>query len=251
MKSLIKISSVLILILLLLTSCSDNGYIEISSSELYSTDKATVAKFEIKNCEKSEIENLSITVEAFDKSGNSLGELSAVYSLPVEPEAVATLSVAVDEKSEKAVAVTYEYTVNGENKKGSFENVPDATQASITEADFNYETRGELADALIKDIKRQFMLQKFEAHGYYDSENNTLVIAAYTSKSYNECVYENSIDSSGYVALAESIATMSQTCLDEFEFHNFNDVQVSVGLLSSDEEILISATNGLIVENLN
>ncbi len=251
MKNLFKIIPVLLCMLFMFSSCGKKGYIEINSSELYSTNKAVTAKFEITNHQKEKIENLSIQIEAFDKNNNSLGFATAKYSLPVDPDSVATLSASVNKESKKAVAVSYEYNLNGEKISGKFENSPEATQVAVTEADFNYETREELANALIKDIKRQFMLQKFEAHGYYESDSNSLVIAAYTSKSYNDCIYENSIDSSGYKALAESMATMSKTCLEEFEIHGFSDVQISVGLLSKDERILISATNGTIVENLN
>ena len=44
---------------------------------------------------------------------------------------------------------------------------------------------------------------------------------------------------------------MSKTCLNEFESHNFSDVHVSVGMMSSDDEILISATDGEIVDMFN
>ena len=43
---------------------------------------------------------------------------------------------------------------------------------------------------------------------------------------------------------------MSETCLAEFERYGFKDVQVSVGVMSTDDKIMISATNGEIIDML-
>ncbi len=251
MKRFLKTLPILLLILFALSSCTQSAGIEIFSSELYSNQDSVTAKFEIINNEKEKIEDLNITVESYDKNGTLLSEVTVGYTMYVDPQAIATLGVAVDAQCQKAVAVSYEYVIDGKTKTGEFKTAAEATTASVTTKDTKYETREELAQDLIEDIKRQFMLQKYEAHGYYDSENKSLVIAAYTTKSYSDCAYENSIDPSAYSTLAQAISAMSQTCYDEFKRCGFSDVQSSVGLLSADEKIMISATNGMIVENFN
>lgn len=104
---------------------------------------------------------------------------------------------------------------------------------------------------LIDDIKSKFRADGYNAEGHYDKNKKQLIIAAYFNKSYKSCAALYQIDPTQWQTLAESIASMSKTCLNEFESHNFSDVHVSVGMMSSDDEILISATDGEIVDMFN
>ncbi len=222
-----------------------------SSCKLLKTADCVKGIFKFVNNEKENAYNLEITVKAFDKNGRELAETEGRYALYIEPDHEATVTVELPAGTVKAQAVSYRYTVSGSEKSGDFEKSVDATYPVTTTADSKIDTREELADKLIDDIEHQFMLEHYEAHGYYDKEKNQVIIAAYATQSYNECYYAYSIDTTVYSTLAKAIEQMSLTCYEEFKKYNFSDVKVSVGFLSSDEQVMISATNGTIVNNFN
>lgn len=233
------------------SSCSFNRGISIASCELIKATDNVNGIFKILNSEKSRIDNLSITVKAFDKSRNELGTYEGTYSIYVNPDNEATITVALPKETVSAKAISCTYILDSKKRTEEFESISDAVFPVTTTEKSKFDTREELAEHLIEDIEHQFMLKKFEAHGYYDKENNRVIIASYTTKTYSECQYARSIDPTIYNDLTESIKQMSLTCYEEFQNYNFKDVEVSVGFLSSDEKIMISATNGTIVDNFN
>ena len=85
----------------------------------------------------------------------------------------------------------------------------------------------------------------------YDAEKNQLMIATYCDLTLNECIASYRINPDQWDELAQSITTMSQTCVDEFADYGFDDVHVSIGFMSKDEQIVLSATDGEIVDSLS
>ena len=253
-KFIFKISSLILLCAVVLSAfsaCSFSSGVKISSCELIKTSSGVSGIFKILNCESATVDNLEITVKAFDNNGNETGTYKGIYALYTEPEEEATITVVLSAECESAKAVTYKYTVDGKEKSGEFKENNTATFPEVTTADTKIDTREELAEKLIEDVEHQFMLQQYEAHGYYDKENNQVIIASYAAKTYDECYYAYSLDPTVYDDLEESLKQMSLTCYEEFQSYNFMDVEVSVGFLSSDEKIMISATNGTIVDNFS
>lgn len=251
-KLVIKSTGLLLLfaaVLFAFSSCSANNGIEPVSCELIETTDGVNGIFIIHNKEKSTIDNLKITVKAYDQSNKETGTYNGKYVLYVDPDHEATVTVALPDGSKKAIVTEYSYTLGKKEKNGSFDKNNVATFMPTTTADTKIDTRKELADVLIEDIRHQFMLQKYEASGYYDEEKKQVIIASYANKTYDECYYSHSLEPGIYNALAQSIKQMSLTCYEEFQNHNFTDVKVSVGFLSSDKKIMISATNGEIVDN--
>ncbi len=248
-KFLIKIFA-LIIALVTLVSCSENkSGIEIKSCELYKTLNGMNAKFEVINNEPGTIDNLSLEVETYVDS-QAKESLAAEYSLYIESGDTATVTLTLPYECEKAVAVSYSYqTADGETLSGDFENKATAVmKETTTSAKKEIKTREDLAEVLLEDVKHQFMLQSYEANGYYDNQKKQFVIAAYATQTYADCSYSYSIEPLPFRNLSDSIAQMSQTCYEEFQNYGFADVQVSIGFMSSDEKIMISATNGEIVE---
>lgn len=240
-----------IVILCVFASCSFNSGVKIASCELIETSVGVSGIFKILNCENSTIDNLKITVKGYDENGKETGTFEGKYALYINPDEEATITVALSAECESARAVSYSYSLDGKEKSGEFKADNEATFPTQTTADTKIDTREELAEKLIEDVEHQFMLQKYESHGYYDAEKKQVIIASYAAKTYDECYYAYSVDPNAYDDLAESLARMSLTCYEQFQNHNFKDVQVSVGFLSSDEKIMISATNGTIVDNFS
>ncbi|MBQ8784242.1 MAG: hypothetical protein IJZ57_10790 [Clostridia bacterium] len=233
------------------SSCSLSSGIEVSSCELIKASDGIKGIFTILNNENKTIDELKITVKAFDKNKEEIDSCEAEYALYIDPDHEATITVSLPEETETATAVAYKYTVDGKEKSGEFKENNIAAFPEITTADTKIDTREELAEMLIEDIEHQFMLQQYEAHGYYDKENKQVIIASYATKTYDECYYAYSLDPTIYNDLEKSLEQMSLTCYEEFQNYNFKDVEVSVGFLSSDEKIMISATNGTIVDNFS
>lgn len=238
-------------IILTLASCTSNGGLKLISGELIKTSDGVSGIFKLLNQEKSKADNLEITIKALDKNGNEIGTADGRYAIYVDPGHEATITVILPRGCEKAEAISCRYTVDNNEKSCEFTENNVAVFSVDAPEDEKIDTREELAEKLIEDIEHQFMLQKYEAHGYYDKEKKQVIIASYTNKTYEECEYAHYIEPSAYNALAESIKQMSSTCYEEFKNYKFDDVKVTIGFLSSDEKIMISATNGEIVDNFN
>ena len=236
---------------LMLSACSAKESVEIASCELVKASNGVNGIFTVLSNEKAQIYNLTVTVKAFDENGDFIDSARGDYAMHVDPEHEATVTVSLPQNTKTAQAVSYTYVVDGTEKSGNFAQSKTAVFPSKTTADTKIDTREELAEKLIEDIEHQFMLQHYEAHGYYDEEKNQVIIASYATKTYADCSYAHSVDPTLYNELAKSIQQMSLTCYEEFENYNFKDVKVSIGFLSSDEKIMISATNGEIVDNFS
>lgn len=251
MKKAVSLFLIFAFVACFFSGCSAKAGVEITSCELNKTSRGVSGIFTVLSHEKAQIYNLAITVDAYDRDGNVIESACGEYAIYVDPEHEATITVELPEATESAKATGYKYVVEGEETDGSFTDSPVATFPPQTTADTKIDTREELAEKLIEDVEHQFMLQHYEAHGYYDKENNQVIIASYATKTYADCSYAYSIDPTSYNELAKSIQQMSLTCYKEFENYNFKDVKVSIGFLSSDEKIMISATNGEIVDNFS
>ncbi|MBQ8227576.1 MAG: hypothetical protein IJZ88_01035 [Clostridia bacterium] len=247
----ISLILIFFVVLFSFSACSISAGIKVSSCELIQTSDGVKGIFKILNEESSTIDKLKITVKAFDESNQEIETIEAGYSLYIDPEHEATITVALPEETANAKAVSFKYTVNEKEKSGEFKESNIADFKETTTKDTKIDTREELAEMLIEDIEHQFMLQQYEAHGYYDKETNQVIIASYATKTYDECYYAYSLDPTVYDDLEKSLEQTSLTCYEEFQNYNFKDVEVSVGFLSSDEKIMISATNGTIVDNFS
>lgn len=253
MKIFKKSASIfLIFVLMFLTSCSGKGgRIEAVSSSLTGAGEDMIVKFVIKNGESEQISDLKIKAAIYDEKQNKIDEAEMTYPIKIEPGEEVTLSARCDESSRSAEITEYSYKKGGKEVSGKFDSAVTAKYEEPTTADKSVNTREKLAEVLIDDIKSKFRADGYNAEGHYDKDKKQLIIAAYFNKSYKACAALYQIDPTQWQTLAESIASMSKTCLNEFESHNFSDVHVSVGMMSSDDEILISATDGEIVDMFN
>lgn len=247
----ISLIFVCVFIVCAFASCSPQEKLELVSCELIKTSNGVNGIFTVISHEKAQISNFAIAVKAYDKSGSEIKSAEGQYAIYVDPEHEATITVELPENTKSAKAISYSYIVEGKEAVGSFSDISAAVFPPRTTADTEVNTREELAEKLIEDVEHQFMLQHYEAHGYYDKEKNQVIIASYATKTYADCSYAYSVDPTIYNELAKSIQQMSLTCYEEFKNYNFSDVEVSIGFLSSDEKIMISATNGEIVDNFS
>lgn len=249
-----KIISIVFLICIIFSfaSCSTVQPVTVSSCELYETSSGVNGKFVILNSSNDTLSDLKAVVCGYDKNQKEIVTKDASYSLEIKPEEEATVTVELTKECESAKIISYSFvTSDGKEKSGEFSENNVAVFPPVTTENKKISTRAQLAEILIEDIEHQFMLQAFESHGYYDEEKNQLVIASYITKTYDECYYAYSLDNTVYDSLADSVVNMSKNCYEEFQSYNFNDVQVSIGFLSSDERIMISATNGELVDMFN
>lgn len=251
-NKIIKISAALLSLILLfsLASCSQGGSIDITGTELTQSANGTNVKFTVRNNTGETIDKLKITVETYDgEKKTDTVELS--YSLTVAAGDSATLGKSLPFECKKCVATDYSYVNDsGDTVSGSFDGGNEAIFSQKTEGKKNISTRAQLAEVMIDDIKKQFLSQGFSSDGNYDSDKKQLVIVSYAKSSYETSLllYKKSPES--WDDMADSIAKMSATCLAEFERYGFKDVQVSVGVMSTDDKIILSATNGEIVDML-
>lgn len=237
-------------ILFSLASCSRGGTVEITSAQLTESAGGANVKFVIKNNTGAAIDKLKITADTFDGE-NKMGSVEISYSLTVAAGESATLGKAVPSECKRCVVISYSYVNDsGDTVSGSFDGGNEAIFSQKTEESKNISTRAQLAEKLIDDVKSQFLSQGFSADGNYDSDKKQLVIVSYAKSSYETSlqIYNQSPES--WENTADSIAKMSASCLSEFERYGFKDVQVSVGIMSTDDKIILSATNGEIIDML-
>lgn len=253
MKIIKKIAALfLAAAMLFLASCSGNkAKIEVLGSSLTDAGEDMILKFVIENDENDTISELKIKADVYDEKQNKIDEVEMSYPIKIGSGEKVTLSARCDEGSRSAEITEYSYKKDGKAVSGEFDSAVTAKHEEPTTADKSANTREKLAQLLIDDVKSKFRADGYNAEGHYDTEKNQLIIAAYFNKSYTACAALYKIDPTQWQTLAESIASMSETCLSEFKSHNFSDVHVSVGMMSSDEEILISATDGEIVDMFN
>ena len=238
----------MLIMLFSFSSCSHGGTVEITSAELTESANGANVKFVVKNNTGETIDKLKITADVFD-SEKKTDTVELSYSLTVGAGDRATLGKSLPSECKKCVATAYCYvSESGETVSGSFSGGNEAVFSQKTEETKNISTRAQLAEVLIDDIKKQFLSQGFSSDGNYDADKKQLVIVSYAKSSYETSlqIYNQSPES--WEATADSIAKMSKTCLAEFERYGFKDVQVSVGVMSTDDKIIISATNGEIVD---
>ena len=253
MKLIKNISVFLLTFALIFLSACSSGHTQIESvgSSVTKAGEDMIVKFIIKNKEKEEITDLKIKADIFDKSGNKVDQVEMNYPVKIGSDEEVTLSARCDENCLSAEATEFSYLKGSKTVTGKFQSGITAQYEEPTTADESINTREKLAEVLIDDIKSKFRTDGYNAEGHYDKENKQLIVAAYFNKNYTSCAALYEINPTQWQTLAQSIASMSETCLDEFKNHNFSDVHVSVGMMSSDEEILISATDGEIVDMFN
>lgn len=242
MKRIISAVIAVIIACLCFSGCGKESLIEPVSGEIIENEKSYTVNFVIANKTGGKIEELSATIITYSNNDNVADEKEVVYPLAVEDGKNATLSLNTEKKCLSAKVTAYSYkTENGKTVNGKFDN---DFVAYVKKNSTSEKTRERLADDMIREIKNQFLEKGFMATGVYDTEKKELTIVSKYSKDYDVCaaLYEQEPDM--WKSLEDGIVQMSQTCYDEFKDNNFDDVSVNVGVVSNDEELMFSATNG-------
>ncbi len=239
-----------IIICLSFAGCEKKSGIEFAGGEIVPEKEGNTANITVLNSTGGTVYSLSALIRTFSDKGAVSDEKEAVYPIEIENGDKATLSIKTDKECVSAQAVSYRYkTESGAEKSGEFSDeftvyVKKSAQSSI-------KTREQLAKDIIRDINNQFLKKGSLSTGRYDSDKKHLVIVSKYKDDYETCVDSYKHEPEMWNELADGIVQMSQTCCDEFKNNNFDDVNVSVGIISSDEEILFSATNGELAETLD
>lgn len=245
------IGFLLVFAILSLCGCSSKADIEVTGCEIVSAGDAYNVKFTLLNNTDHTIKGLGITVSLMDDSGAETEKAQSSYPIAVSPKGSATLTVKGKKGIAKAKALSYSYTIeNGETVSADFKKDHVAEISEVKTAQNVIKTRAEVADELIQDIKYQFLKKQYLTDGTYDEEKKQLIIASYCDLSLSECKASYRMSPDQWNELSQSISQMSSTCIDEFKSNGFDDVHVSIGFMSNDDQIIISATDGEIVDTL-
>ena len=242
----------MILLMLCFYGCSAGEKIEITNSEIVSASAAQNIKFTVRNNLKTTLKELTLNAVLLDADGNEIESCRAEYPIEVKSGESATLSIKSEKSFDTAKAVSCSYIdADGGQVTYKFKKEYIAVHEDTTTAEKLIRTRADLAEEIIQDVKFQFLKKKYATDGAYDAEKNQLMIATYCDLTLNECIASYRINPDQWDELAQSITTMSQTCVDEFADYGFDDVHVSIGFMSKDEQIVLSATDGEIVDSLS
>lgn len=248
-KRLLSAVTVLVILCLSFAGCGKQGSISFSSGEIVKGKDNSTVNFVLVNETGKTIESLSVVVRTFSDNNKKEDEKEVVYPIEVENGMKATISMKTKKECVSAKAVSYKYkTSNGAEKSGSFGDeftayVKKASSSSI-------KTREQLAEKIIRDVNNQFLKGGSLSTGSYDEQKKRLVIVSKYKDKYNTCLsaYEENPDA--WQGLVDGIVSMSKTCHEEFVNNKFDDVSVSVGIISKDEELMFSATDGELIDSL-
>ena len=250
-----KYMCILLVFLILLTcGCASFQKIKITNAEISSTGSHKVIKFTAINNTKKSISDFTLDIDLIDSQGEEIKTTQVSYPIEIGPGQGATLSTQSDDDVVSARAAACHY-------KNSSGKEIDLTFKQLYIAEYNpkdtkqesgtIKTREEAAEIIIKDVKLQFLKKKYMTDGTYDPEKKQLMIASYCDLTLNECKASFAVNPDEWNELSQSIASMSETCLDEFKSYGFDDVHVSIGFMSKDDKIVISAADGEIIDSLS
>lgn len=250
-----KYMCILLVFLILLTcGCDSFQKIKITKAEISSAGSQKVIKFTALNNTEKSISEFTLDIVLIDSQGEEIKTMQVSYPIEIGPGQSATLSAQSDDDvvSAKASACRYKNSA-GKEITLTFKNgyIAEYNPESTKQESGTIKTREEAAEIIIKDVKLQFLKKKYMTDGTYDPEKKQLMIASYCDLTLKECKASYSINTNDWDELSQSIASMSQTCLDEFKSYGFDDVHVSIGFMSKDDQIVISATDGEIVDSLS
>lgn len=232
------------------SGCGKQDGIEFVSGEIVPSENESAVSFTFLNNTGRTIYSFSAVIRIFTDKDTVCDEQGAVYPIEIENGAKATLTVKTDKECTSAKAVSYSYKT--ENKTEKSGELSDEFTAYIKkDSSSSIMTREQLAEKIIRDVNSQFLKKGSLSTGSYDADKKRLVIVSKYKEKYEACLdsYERNPDM--WTELVDGIIQMSRTCQDEFKSNNFDDVDVSVGIISRDEEIMFSATNGELAETLD
>lgn len=245
MKKITAMIMLVIMIILVFCSCSKSDKIAIVNSEISASGDGTAVKFTVTNNTGEAISGLMIDVEAYDENSKLIKSDKAEYPLQVENGASATLSIKSTSKCKSAKAISYSYKkANGKQESGSFKANNTVQFVVTTTSDGKIRTRQDLAEKLLADIKTFFLKNKYYTDGEYNAETNQLMVAAYCDLPYKACKLSYQNNPQQWDELATNMAQMSKTCLEEFKSYGFNDVQINIAMMSSDDMPVVSVVDG-------
>lgn len=245
MKKIISAVLTAIILCIILSGCTERR-LEVSDGEIAVKNEKYAVSFTVVNNTGKTITDLSIEVQTYLKNDKKSDSGRAVYPIAVENGAEATLSLITEKECVSARALSYSYkTGSGKEKSGEFKT---AAVAYMKEKSGEAKTRQQLADKIIRDVKNQFLIKGSYSTGSYDAEEKRLVIVSRYTQDFDTCCALYEKEPSMWDSLADGIVSMSKTCLEEFQENGFSDVIVNVGVMSSDEKLLFSATDGELVQ---
>lgn len=247
MKRLASVIMIAFVIAFSFSGCSKKRIDPVKGEIRKNGDKFSVS-FTVRNSTGEKIDGLTLKIKTFTESGEEADSGEAAYPIEIEDGAEATLTFSTDKECSSAQAVSYSYKTSGvKTVQGEFSDFKAAVAADKVEDAL---TREALAEEIIRDVRNQFLAKDTYSHGTYDAEKKHLIIVSDYKQSYDVCLALYEKDPDIWKSLTDGIISMSETCLEEFRNNNFDDVSVSIGVMSSDEEIMFSATNGELTESL-
>ena len=238
--------------LVFLCGCAGTEKLSVTNCEIVFSGEEKVSKFTVENNTGKTISNLTVLIKMFDSAGKETDSAEAGYPINVKSGESATVTAKSGRDYDYSKAVSCTYTLEGEAEKTLvFKKEYTARYENKTEGPGSIKTRADVAEEMIQDVKIQFLKKKYMTDGSYDPEKKQLMIASYCDMTLKECKASYQINPDQWDELSQSMASMCQTCVDEFKSYGFDDVHVSLGFMSKDEEIIISATDGEIVDTLS
>ncbi len=226
--------------------CGVAKSIEPVSGEIIVNDKNCTVNFTVKNNTGKNISSLSGFVSAFSKDKIVVKTDEVVYPIEVKNGANATFSFNVESCAYARLDFCTFKDENGDEKRVDFKE--DFIAFPKVSSDNTIKTREELAEKIIRDVKSKFLAQGSFSEGNYNPDKKQLVIVSTYERDADTCISLYQKEPDMWKSLEDGIVSMSQTCLDQFKENNFDDVSVSIGVMSKDEELLFSATDGQLVK---
>lgn len=244
-----KIFSVLIIMALMCSlfyGCSSKKTIEPVSGEIKVNDKNCTVSFTVKNNTGKSISSLSGFISAFSKDKTVVKTDEVKYPIEVQNGDNATLTFIVESCAYARLDFCTFKSENGDEKRADFKE--DFVAYPKEKSGETIKTREDVAKKMIRDVKTHFLKQGSFSDGEYNSDKKSLIIVSTYDMNADTCVSLYQKEPDMWKSLEEGIVSMSQTCLDEFKANNFDDVTVNIGVMSNDDELLFSATDGQLVK---
>lgn len=244
-----KIFSVLIIMALvcsLFYGCNGKKTIESVSGEIIVNDKNCTVSFTVKNNTGKNISSLSGFISVYSKDKIVVKTDEVKYPIEVKNGDNATLTLNVESCASARLDFCTFKGENGDEKRVDFKEKFVVYPKEKSEE--TIKTREEVAEKIIRDVKSHFLAQGSFSEGHYNPDKKSLVIVSTYDMDADTCITLYQKEPDMWKSLEDGIVSMSQSCLDDFKANNFDDVTVNVGVMSKDEELLFSATDGQLVK---
>ncbi len=237
---------ILLLFLFLFAGCSGKNRIEFYSGEIVYSEKTSLISITVQNKTGEKIKNLSVTALTDDGEKHT-----GKYPIEVEPDGRATLSIngKMNCKSVKVISFSYD-NQKGKTFTGEFgENA--VVKPRVKSDGETVVTRESLAEKIIIRVRDEFLKKRTYSQGQYDPEKKILYVYSQYPEDYDYCYDSYQKDPTAWKSLEDGVVKMSSDYLSEFKNNGFDDVTVSIGVMSSDEKIIVSASNGELIDTLS